>query len=105
MRGSRYRDDQFRLVQTYPTLLILASNTMWGFQEFRSILRAEPAGNADDSDRYEPDRDGQTRKTEPIPEAGVRATPVVERDRHRQDAVGFLGQGGPDLAIAVDEGG
>jgi hypothetical protein len=69
VRGSGSRDDWFRLVQTYPTLDVLASNTKWGIQEFRSILRSELAGDADNPDREEPDGDGQTRQTKPIAQA------------------------------------
>ena len=93
-----------RLVQIYPTLLVLASKPVWVFQEFRSILRAKSVRFAEDSEGNESDCNGQARKTEPVAEAAVKAVTVVERNGHGQDVLRVFGQQRPDLAVAVDEG-
>ena len=66
-----------RLVQIYPTHIVMASKPVWVFQEFRSILTCRSARFVDESDGDKTDCNGEARETEPVSESAIDAVAIV----------------------------
>ena len=85
-----------RLDQIYPTLVVLASNPSVGISGVSVNSAGRVCGGLrTDSERNQPIVTARQERPSQSPQRLIQAAAIVERDGHRQDALGFLGQVGP----------